>query len=375
LAKIDDFVTTREIKQQPKLWEKTLEIIEGKRKEIDSFLEKANRNGTLRIIFTGAGSSSFVGETVAPYLRRTLDWVESIPTTDIITSPEDFLSPHIPTLLISCARSGNSPESVETVNLANKIVENIYHLVLTCNPEGSLALSAGKDPNSLLLLMPEDSNDRGFAMTGSFTTMVLASILIFGSLEKDRAAENVKWASETGKKILGDGLKEIKELASKNFERAVFLGSSSFLGLAKEGALKLLELTAGKIPCSSDSFLGFRHGPKSIINEKTMVFAFLSEETHPRRYELDLVRELAGEKIMGITTIYGGDWQEGKDLANINLEVGKPEDGVFLLFPYIIVAQLLAVLKSMELGINPDDPSPEGSLNRVVQGVEIYPLE
>ncbi len=372
---LDAFITTKEIKQQPRLWEKTKKIVKNKQGEIDGFLNKASSGDSFRIIFTGAGSSSFVGSTVKPYLGLNWDWVESIPTTDIIASPGYYLSSDVPTLLISCARSGNSPESVETVKLASRYVKNLYHLYLTCNPEGSLAQMAQDDPNSLLLLMPEEANDQGFAMTGSFTTMVLASLLIFGPQTPGESAEGVEWARKSGEKILQEDMGKIESLAGENFERAVFLGTSSFLGLAQEASLKLLELSAGKIVCSSDSFLGFRHGPKSVVNDKTMIFGFTSCNNHPRKYERDLLREIAGEEKAKITAFYAGKWAEIEGLADTEFNFDKPRQEIFLLFPYILVAQLLATLISMKFGINPDNPSPEGSLNRVVQGVEIYPLE
>ncbi len=372
---IDDYITTREIKQQPWLWEKTMEIIQEKSGAIEEFLNKVSSGNKPRIIFTGAGSSSYVGETVAPYLGSHWDRVESIPTTDIITSPQSYLSSDSPTLLISCARSGNSPESVETVRLANRFVKDIYHLVLTCNPEGSLARTAREDPDSLLLLMPEESNDQGFAMTGSFTTMVLASILIFGPYTPEEMAPGVHWMRQVSERILQEKWEEIEKLASEDFDRAIFLGTAPFLGLAREAALKLLELTAGKVVASSDSYLGFRHGPKSVVNKETIIFAFLSGENHPRRYERDLLQELAGEETAKITALYSGSWPEVEELADHSFGLGEPPQEIFLLFPYILIAQVLAVVKSRLMEINPDDPSPEGSLNRVVKGVEIYSLE
>ncbi len=375
MKQIDAFTTAKEIEQQPRLWEKTREIIENKQGEIDEFLERASTGERLRIIFTGAGSSSFVGSTVAPYLGRYWDRLESIPTTDIITSPNSYLSRDVPTLLISVARSGNSPESVETVKLANRFVNNIYHLFLTCNPQGSLARMAQDDPNSLLLLMPEEANDQGFAMTGSFTTMVLASLLIFGPKGLEETTADVKWACEVGEKILQEDMGKIENLAGENFERAVFLGTSSFLGLAREASLKVLELSAGKIVCSSDSFLGFRHGPKSVVNDKTMIFGFTSGQNHPRKYERDLLREITGEKTAKITAFFAGNWPEIEGLADTEFNFEEPQQEIFLLFPYILVAQILATLMSIKFGINPDNPNPEGLLNRVVQGVEIYPLE
>ena len=45
-----------------------------------------------------------------------------------------------------------------------------------------------------------------------------------------------------------------------------------------------------------ESSLGFRHGPKSILNEKSVVALFMSQDPYTRKYDLDILRELAAAK-------------------------------------------------------------------------------
>lgn len=374
---VEKYDTTREIWQQPRLWRETVAIIRKNKERIREFLDRAAGNGPLRVVLTGAGSSAFVGASVAPYLNRVVGYqVESVATTDIVSNPLNYL-PDVPTLLVSCARSGNSPESVATVALANQLVSDLHHIVLTCNPEGSLTLAARGDENTLVLLMPRDANDVGFAMTGSFTTMVLACLLMFDLDRLEDLERQVKQVSLLGEKILEQGV--IQDIARDAFQRAVFLGSSTLNGLARESALKMLELTTGKVVATADSALGFRHGPKSVINEHTMVFSFLSQDAYARHYELDLLREMAGENGTINVALLPSPDSEVAQLADYTICVSETaivlEDDVFLLFPYVLFAQALALYKSVELGINPDDPSPDGIVNRVVQGVNIYPFE
>ena len=173
-----NYVTWQEIVQQPSIWKEELEIVKNNLRSIGDFIEKI-QGKKVKVIFTGAGSSEFVGNTLCSYVNSKIDIdVLSIPTTDIVSMPEQYLETDTTTILVSCARSGNSPESVATVNLADKIVKNIYHIFITCNPEGHLATISKDGDNKYLLLMPEKTNDKGFAMTGSFSSMLVAGVLI-----------------------------------------------------------------------------------------------------------------------------------------------------------------------------------------------------
>ncbi|SHK07828.1 SIS domain-containing protein [Paramaledivibacter caminithermalis] len=379
LKKIKAHITAKEIRQQPRLWKETLEIITNKKEQIKKYLDEIFQEDNLRIIFTGAGTSAFVGECVTPYLdRKLLNRVEAIPTTDIVSNPENYLHSDVPTLLVSCARSGNSPESVAAVELAENLVDNLYQIFLTCNPEGSLAKKALESDKNLLILMPEDSNDQGFAMTGSFTTMILSSLLIFNLDELEDIEEDIINIANIGENLLKNRINEIMNIQSVDFDRIVYLGSSSLKGLAREAALKILELTRGKIVSDHNSSLGFRHGPKSIINDNTLVVSYLSNDKYTRQYEVDLLQEMKTDggntKIMAISS-YKDEKVENLVDYFISIHEDKKEyrDDVFLVFNYILIAQIFAFLKSIKLGISPDNPSPDGVVNRVVKGVVIYP--
>lgn len=381
LKELKAFDTAKEISQQPRLWKEIFNIIKRDKEKISSFIKQAFPNKHGRIIMTGAGSSSFVGQCVAPYLDRQIEQkVEAIATTDIVTNPENYLHPDVPTLLISCARSGNSPESVAAFELAEKLVKDLHHIVLTCNPDGSLAKKATQSKSSLLVLMPEGSNDQGFAMTGSFTTMLLSLLLIFENDKFDKIGIYMESIAEIGEKTLPNIIEEIKSIISYDFNRVVYLGSSTLKGLARESALKLLELTRGKVVPYFDSSLGFRHGPKSVLDDKTLVLTYLSNDQYTRRYEVDFLKEMASEESgKKIIVLSGYKDEEITELADhfiyINEDKNENIDDAYLIFSYILYAQILAFYKSIKLGISPDDPSPDGLVNRVVQGVKIHPFE
>ncbi|EIC79975.1 sugar isomerase, AgaS family, partial [Streptococcus oralis SK10] len=294
-------ITTREIYQQPDVWKEAFEAYQAKREEIAAFLQGiADKHDYIKVILTGAGTSAYVGDTLVPYFKEVYDerkWnFNAIATTDIVANPETYLKKDVATVLVSFARSGNSPESVATVDLAKALVDDLYQVTITCAAEGKLALQAHGDDHNLLLLQPAASNDAGFAMTSSFTSMMLTALLVFDPTEFAVKTERFEVVSSLARKIL-DNAADVKELVDLDFNRVIYLGAGPFFGLAHEAQLKILELTAGQVATMYESPVGFRHGPKSLINEDTVVLVFGTTTDYTRKYDLDLVREVAGDQI------------------------------------------------------------------------------
>ncbi|MGM9484954.1 SIS domain-containing protein [Roseateles sp. NT4] len=368
--------TAREIAHQPDVWQAIHQQLLAERLRLDAFLQPLLALPDLRIVLTGAGSSSFIGQCLAPALLKLLGQrpgirVEAVATTDIVSSPEQCLQPEVPTLLVSFARSGNSPESLAAVELADRFVKRCFHLAVTCASEGTLNQRLAGKASAYVLLLPDETHDRAFAMTSSFTGMLLAAAWAFGLplapvTELARAAATLAEA-ETDR---------LYALTDKPFERVVYLGSNALLGLAREAALKLLELTDGQLVALADSPLGFRHGPKTILNERSLVVIFLSNDAYTRQYDLDLLNELRREgraRVLAIrTSSLNGAEAPHADDVHLALPASAPD---LALAPVALVfAQCLALLASLQLGITPDNPSASGTVNRVVQGVTIHPL-
>jgi tagatose-6-phosphate ketose/aldose isomerase len=363
--------TAQEIAQQPTVWEGVADLIEGERARIDEFLKPLLANPYLRVVLTGAGTSAYIGDCLAPALAARLRRrVEAIATTELLSGPQLRLPAEGPTLLVSFARSGNSPESVAAVELAEHfLLRRVGHLVITCNPEGALALRARGLGNACVLLMPEAAHDRGFAMTSSFSAMLLAGSLAFRLLEPAVAPRLARSAAE----LLPEAAALAGRLVARGFERVVYLGSNELRGLASEAALKLLELTDGRVVAVADSTLGFRHGPKTILNAKTLVVVLLSNDAYARNYDCDLLHELEREGRAGAVLALAGQ-PDGASRAEKLIMPGMSEASDLELAPlYVLVAQSYALLQSLALGLTPDRPDPAGTVNRVVQGVTIHP--
>jgi tagatose-6-phosphate ketose/aldose isomerase len=299
--------------------------------------------------------------------------VDAIPTTDLVANPRSYLSPLTPTLLVSFGRSGNSPESVAAVRLADAGIKHCAHLVVTCDADGALAQYARKHSYARVVTLPERSNDRSFAMTSSFTGMLLAGALALGVVRGGRT--QIPKLTQAAARVLPENLPFQQELIAQGFERVVYLGAKELKGLAREAALKMLELTDGKVVAVADSPLGFRHGPKTILNSKTLVVVFRSNDDYTRQYDRDLVDELRREGIAGRVVTLSAKAVDAHHEDDIVLGSADAADlsDLELCLPYALFAQSIALQRSLSLGCRPDNPNAAGTVSRVVKGVSIHP--
>jgi len=357
--------TYSEIKQQPEMWQLTEEIIKDIKSDFDKFIKDIEKNATgkLKVLFTGAGSSAYVGDI----LRTAIDtkhmpkWdFESVPTTHFVTSPEAYIDSETTYLIVSFARSGNSPETKATIDLVEQLSDNVHHLFITNNKSGYLATEESLK-HVFKVILPKQTNDKSLAMTSSFSSMLVAGYLLFnGSITN-------------GFYDTADSLFEyLKELADqtlqKSFEKVFYVGTGLLGELTKEVSLKLNELTGGHVEIARETTLGFRHGPKAGLKKGSIFILLRSNETYKRDYESDLLNEVNKVKDKyQLLILDGQSSDESTQIPNIE-DYNDFEIGLI----YLMFGQLLASKKSVELGLNPDNPSPDGFINRVVKGVTIY---
>ncbi len=349
-------------------------MLAARQSEVEGFLRPLQATGETRTILTGAGTSAFIGECLAPYLAaQSLGRVDAIATTDLVSAPYLYFEPQTPTLLVSFARSGNSPESVAAVALADQCVGAMHHLVVTCNPQGELARRFEPRHDGLTILLPEATHDQSFAMTSSFSCMLVAALAALSGIDGmpariDRVAQAV-----TG--VIAAQVDPMRTLAGRRHERVVYLGSHIFKGLAREAALKLLELTDGQMVSGYDSPMGFRHGPKAIVDVRTLVVVFVSNHPYTRAYDLDLLNEVHRDgRSGGVIAICAHDGDIPDGIERIVVPGMRDAEDIDLLVPYIVAPQIFAFEQSIVRGLSPDRPNASGTVNRVVQGVRIHPF-
>ena len=364
--------TAEEILQQPQTWLKTAALIGERKAQINAFLDEAFAE-ECDVVLTGAGTSEFVGNSAFPFLNRLLDQkVRSAGSTDIVPCPQSYIDPKVNTLLVSFARSGNSPESIGAVDCANAVSDKVYHLIITCNKDGQLSKAGQNDEHYCTILLPEETNDRGFAMTSSFSCMLLACVCCFMQYKGLDYEPTVKMLADKAESFLTAKASYLHDIVKEyDYGRIIYLGSECLKGISQESALKTCELTAGTVMTTYDSTMGFRHGPKSVVKDNSLVVVYVSDDPYTRQYDLDIVKEIHEEGIGKIMTVSGTTVNEGSDYA-ICFENDQAVDNVFLGLEFIMVGQILALMKSLAVNNTPDDPCSTGQVSRVVHGVKIY---
>jgi tagatose-6-phosphate ketose/aldose isomerase len=372
--------TPHEILRQPSTWQKTHKICAERRPELSQFLRTVGigtEQGSRPIVFlVGAGTSDYVGRALTPLLHRL--WgceVWAVPSTDLLTNFEDLVFADRPYLWISFSRSGDSSEGLAVLESAIKKYTQVRHLVVTCNQQGRMAALCNKKPDSTFLLALDDTaNDRGLAMTSSYTNMVVAGQCLAHVFSPDDYEDPFSMLLRAGERFLDRAQEVANAIAQEDFSKACFVGSGVLRAVGLESALKLLELTAGKITTVSESALGLRHGPMSALDQSTVFVSFLSQDLHRRMYELDLIEEVRRKRLVKLLVVVAPESTNQLDqLADHVLSLNTPDLADEYRAPVdVILAQLLGLFCSLRLGLQPDCPSPNGAISRVVSHVNIY---
>ena len=355
--------TLREILQQPATWIATADLLRSP--QLLEQLQAALTPPPSHIVLTGSGSSMYIGECLAPSLQLGLGIpAQAIAAGSLLTHWRSVLPPGAG-LLISLARSGDSPESSGVVDRLLADAPDYRHLVITCNASGKLATSYRDDPRVTVLVLDERTNDRSLVMTSSFTNLLLAG---FGLVPREGSAL-VSRLAHSVEHVFDEQADALAAIARSEFSNVVYLGSGGAFGAAHECALKMLEMTGGAVVTMAETYLGLRHGPMSSLDDKTLVVGFLSPDPAVRAYELDLLRELS-RKQLGMTRVLVGEHIPADVLGPHDVAVelaglGATDD-VLPLLADVAVGQLLAFFRCLELGGKPDTPS-QGVLTRVVE--------
>jgi tagatose-6-phosphate ketose/aldose isomerase len=341
-------ITLGEIFQQPALW-------------IDSFRRASERDWQnlreRRGILCGAGTSAYAGLAIQAALPSS----RMVATTDILTDPRPLDHAEF---LLSIARSGDSPESVGVADLARRNYPRLPQFAITCNASGELA----NRPDIEVLLLDPRTNDRSLVMTSSFSNLVLAGLtLACKSLLQPHLTAIARRVED---KLPGFNALA-QTLAANRPARVVVLASSPLFAWAQESCLKILEMTGGEIVVVPETYLGLRHGPMSFLKDDTLVLCLISNDARRQRYEADLIGELNRKGLGWIVAIVPANFSCEGIGATIAACAPELPDELRTLFE-IVFPQLLAYQLSLAYGLNPDNPSPDGIINRVVHGVTLH---
>jgi tagatose-6-phosphate ketose/aldose isomerase len=373
--------TPREIWQQPATWSKTYERCRDRGGELNDALRRAGigrgNTSSPTVYLVGAGTSDYSGRALVPLLRQR--WgcdVWPVPSTTLLTEFEEFHRPGREYLWISFSRSGQSPEGVALLQRALDRHREIRHLVITCNQQGPMAQLCGQHPDRALALILDDAvNDRGLAMTSSFTNMVLAGQCVANAEELAQFGEVVAQLVKTGSDFLPAAAEVAAAVTALGCKRACFVGSGALRAVADESALKAVELSGGQIVTLAETPLGLRHGPMSSLDAETLFVAFLSSEPRRRGYELDLLREIDRKhlgRVRAVVTARGLEDLSALADYSLSLDCAAAFPDHYRPILDVMLGQLIGLFASMQSGLKPDQPSPSGTITRVVQPIKLY---
>jgi len=373
--------TPREILQQPATWNRTWAHIQARLPEIQTFLSTAGLKAPLKerptVYLIGAGTSDYIGRCLHHLLRQ--KWqceVVPVSSTDLLVNFSDYLIEERSYLWISFSRSGDSPEGVAVLERALAEKPQISHLVISCNASGQMSQLIKGKPGSLGIVLDEETNDQGLAMTSSFTNMVIAGQALAHAWSPEEYEPIVEAMSEAAHAFLPTAAELAEQLAARAYPRACFIGSGPLAGTALESALKLLELTAGRTKTMSQATLGLRHGPMAALDKDTLLVSFLSTQSTRQRYEIDLLREIERKELVGASLAVIGCGASPRPQLE-STQVVAPQEQWLVPDLYrpavdVLFGQLLGLFFSLKNSLRPDSPSPNGAISRVVQPIGIY---
>ena len=329
----------------------------------------------LNVLLIGAGTSDYIGKSVCALLQK--QWncnVEAVPSTDLLTNMEDHIVANSDYLWISFSRSGDSSEGVAVLDQALATYPQIKHFIVTCNQNGKMARLGDRD-NVFSFVLDDEVNDRGLAMTSSFSNMVIVAQALAHYRAIEVYGATVETLATSASTMLPSAMSVCERMVDQRFSRVCFLGSGPLKGAAIESALKVMELSGGRVVGLSESYLGLRHGPLSVIDSDSLVVGFLSADSRRRAFELDLLQEICDKKLTEkclVVTPFA--LTNGLEAFRNTLSLDLAEEISDLYLPplFVLVGQLLGLFASLREGLRPDEPSPHGAINRVVSHVTIY---
>lgn len=368
--------TLREILQQPQTWRRTYQKVQKFSTRIEEFLNKAGlgmpRRIPLNVLLIGAGTSDYIGKSVCALLQK--EWscnVQAVPSTDLLTNVEDHILPDVDHLWISFSRSGDSSEGVAVLEEALAARPRIRHLVVTCNQNGKMARLGDRD-NVLSLVLDDAVNDRGLAMTSSFSNMVIVGQALAHIRNLGAYGSIVESMTASASIALPVIVNMCQRMVDEGFSKVCFLGTGPLKAAAIESGLKVIELTAGRVVGLTESFLGLRHGPLSAIDRDTLVVGFLSAAARRRAFELDLLQEICTKKITEKCLIVAPTAVTDGFENKLYFELPELISDLYLPPLFVLVGQLLGLSASIREGLRPDEPSPHGAISRVVTHVTLH---
>lgn len=350
-ARHEELHTWNEIQSQGMVWQSVLEELRDGR-VISDILRTAN--GKREWLFIGCGTSFYLAEAAA------LSWtiltglpVRAIAASEVLLFPKFIQAEGTDLQAVVISRSGRTSEAVRAASVLRRDLQ-VPTIGITCAEDSQLARTC----DSAIVLRAAD--EQSTVMTRSFTSMLLSlQVLAARRASNSQFIEKLQEMARTFALQIADIAQQMEKFVAQHaFADYVFLGQGPFYGIAREAALKVMEMS-----CSYSQFfhaLEFRHGPKAIVSPATCLTFFLSDSGYEAEAEvLEEMKELGGV-IVAVCSRANGDIQR---IADLVIELGVDGDELVRLAPSTVPCQLFGYFSGLSKGLNPDQPK---NLTRVV---------
>lgn len=328
-------LTMREIMNQPASWAATLEL--------DAATLAAVAPEEEELVFTGCGSSYYLARAAASLAREALGAPAiAVPASDVALAARQVFTRRR-TRLVAFSRSGETSETVAACRAAGAHGTTV---AVTCAAGSALSAVADRSVN-----LPH-AGDESVVMTQSFTNMLLAVMAgcAHAAGDADRLAELRMLPDSVHAGLQKWQIAAEATARDESWSQAFFFGTGAYYGLACEASLKLKEMTQAVTEAYHP--LEFRHGPQSVLTDRTLCVLLRREESGGPEDEL-----MAHVRERGARTVTLAPGQ-----ADFQLESGF---GDWARAPlYLPPLQLFAVARTAVAGLDPDRPR---GLTRVVR--------
>jgi glucosamine--fructose-6-phosphate aminotransferase (isomerizing) len=346
----DGAYTLAEILSQPLCWNTSLKQL----RESGVIEEVAKQfAGADEWVFVGCGSSFYVAQAAAATMAALSGKrARALPASELLLYPEIAMAGSGRYAPVLISRSGKTSEVLKVAEGLK--TRGIKTLGISCAPGQTLE---GLVTHAIVL---PTADEQSMVMTRSFSTMLLAlqalAAVVAGKPEFVTALPQLVAPAEKLCSSLPARVREF--VVGHEFKDYVCLAQGPLFGIASEIALKLTEMSVsyGQVFHT----LEFRHGPKSIVSEDTLIVFLLSESGY--QSELEVLEEI--KKLGGATMVIANHADgRARAAADMLVEIGAdgPELARIALFP--MTGQLLGMYTGLHKGHDPDRPR---NLSRVV---------
>ncbi len=339
--------TLAEILSQPQIWPDALAAAGAKADTLTRFWQEQR---FAQVIFTGCGSTFYLAHLGAVLLQSQAGIpARAFPGSELTLFPESCFDASANTLLIAVSRSGETTETIAAVDLFRRRYKGKV-LVVTNTSESRLARAADE------VVAIDSAREQSVAQTRSFSSMAIVVQALAG-LFAGRPHDLSELPAVAGRLLRDYGPLAQKLGEDPRIERFFFLGSNALYGLACEAMLKMKEMSLSY--SEAYHMLEFRHGPMSMVNERTLVTGLLSDSAYP--HEAAVLREMSerGARVLAIAE--EPDSQLAAFSETVALRTGLPLYA--RLIAYLPALQLMAYYRAI---FNSQDPDQPANLHAVI---------